>query len=317
MQILNIKLSIKNGGCNAGNSVGTLISKNINTNFIAKRLLSQSCTKNPISQKKTGLDSFVKDQFFNLIKKTGQIDFLTRNVPDFSLKNYRVKNLRFLMKFKNKYNQRLKINLILLDYIYSLNCNDLFGYIGRVKKNKPLSNKPLSNNSLVQYSYIPEVFLASEFAALEIIKFKAQQKAAKNNKQQTVIKAWENFRNLWAAGKHPDFFECEYDWSWSNEPITITPLKEVLDKPLTDKQIKNVAKNWRSDRRSKEQIHVDRYSAEWGIYLDLALKSKLTYRDLKVLQGYKEKRLIREQKERDQEVEAQRLRMLKNEFWLD
>jgi hypothetical protein len=156
MQILNIKLSIKNGGCNAGNSVGTLISKNINTNFIAKRLLSQSCTKNPISQKKTGLDSFVKDQFFNLIKKTGQIDFLTRNVPDFSLKNYRVKNLRLLMKFKNKYNQRLKINLVLLNYIYSLDSCDISWNINRDQVKQTKFNKLIC--ALIRSKSVSDMF---------------------------------------------------------------------------------------------------------------------------------------------------------------
>jgi hypothetical protein len=174
---LKLKLSILNGGCNAGNSMGTFIKKNINTNFITKRLLSQSCTKThewqsaeifnsfsemqknykkPISPKKTGLDSFVKDQFFNLIKTTGQIDFLTRNVPDFSLKNYRVKNLRLLMKFKNKYNQRLKINLVLLNYIYSLDSCDISWNINRDQVKQTKFNKLIC--ALIRSKSVSDMF---------------------------------------------------------------------------------------------------------------------------------------------------------------
>jgi hypothetical protein len=309
MQILNIKLSIKNGGCYVGNSMGA----HINTYFVPKNFLSQS----PIKIKKVKLNALLKKQYFDLISQNNQINFLNRNIPKFDLQNYRVKTLRSTMQKKNKYNQRLKINLILLDYIYSLNCNDLFGYIGRVEKNNPLKNNPLINNSLVQYLYIPEVFLASEFAAMEITKAEVLQKAVKDNQQFVAMKIWENRAKLSAAGKLPLTYKCEYDWSWSDQPITITPLKSVLDNPLTEKKIKFNVQSWKRNQKALKALRENNYSYEYDLYLDRGREGKLTTGDLYTLQTIKEERLIREQKEKDQAAEAYRLALLNNEFWLD
>jgi hypothetical protein len=281
-------------------------SKSLNEMFVNYSELSYKKTK------KVNLNPLVKKQYLYLISQNEQLNFLNKNINKFSLQNYRVKTLRLAMKFKNKYNQRLKLNLILLQYIYSLNCDDL--HIGFGLK----ENKNLINNSIVQYIYTPEIFTESEFAALEAIKFKAQKKAAKNKLQQTAVKAWENFRNLEAANQFPDPFECQYDWSWSGEPIIITPLESVLKKPLTKAEIALISinfsrRNWRNAMWSCEDNYVSLYYR----YLLSALKGTLTDQDFRDLQKIKDNTLIREQKERDQTAEAERLMLLNNEFWLD
>jgi hypothetical protein len=265
--------------------------------------------------KKANLNPLVKKQYLYLISQNEQMNFLNKNINKFSLQNYRVKTLRLAMKFKNKYNQRLKLNLILLQYIYSLNCDDL--HIGFGLK----ENENLINNSIVQYIYTPEIFTESEFAALEAAKAEALQNATKNKLQQAAMKNWANREILWASSSvanlfDPEFYRCQYDWSLSNQPITISPLESVLDKPLSAREIKSRAKDWRQLKKMKSRA-ADDYRHDWDHYMRLGCESRLKSRDLADLQRIKDNRLIREQKERDQTAEAERLMLLNNEFWLD